>query len=75
MINYVNIRLVWLAWTGPQALAHNSCTGWDTCPAWLAPLPMIAFAVLLDPTWVHQSLLALIITVENYYAINTKYSR
>ena len=31
-----------LAWTGPPALALFARTGWDTCPAALAPLASLA---------------------------------
>ena len=42
--------LVLLAWTGPPAPARYACTGWDTCPALLAPLAFLALKVLLNAT-------------------------
>ena len=48
-----SVILVWWAWTGPPAPACYARTGWDTCPASLAPL---ALKVLLNVTQIYQSL-------------------
>jgi hypothetical protein len=57
----MNVILVWLAWTGPSALARCTRYLWDTCPALLTLL-----TVLLEPTRIHQSIRKLIYTVDNY---------
>ena len=44
------------AWTGPQAPARFAHTGWDTYPASLALLTLLALTVLLHATWKFKSL-------------------
>ena len=48
--------LVRSAWTGPPAPARYARTGWDTCPASLAPLASLALKILLNATRIYQSL-------------------
>ena len=47
--------LVWLAWTDPPAPSRYVPTGWDNCPASLAPLASLALKVLLKAFLIYQS--------------------
>jgi hypothetical protein len=50
ILHHTNITLLGLAQTDPGTLARFTQTGWDTCPALLAPLALLPLTVLLDPT-------------------------
>ena len=52
-----SVMLVQSARTGPPAPARYARTGWDTCPASLAPLASLTLKVLLNATRIYQSLL------------------
>ena len=55
LLNRVEVAFftMWLAWTGPRALAPFTHTGWNTCTASLAPL---ALKDLLNATQKFKSL-------------------